>query len=65
MQDIRIERIILVGVPKKFRGSQVTVSQGGKEWTTTVSSSEKGAATRRIIVRDPKVRVGEDWEIQF
>lgn len=65
MQDIRIERIVIVGVPKKFTGSQVTVSQGGKEWTTTVSSSDKGDATRRIIVRDPKVRVGEDWEIQF
>jgi len=65
MQDIRIERIIIVGVPKKFTGSKVTVSQGGKEWTTTVSLLDKGAATRRIIVRDPKVRVGEDWEIRF
>ena len=65
MQDIRIERIIIVGVPKKFTGKQVTVSQGGKEWTTTVGSSGKREATRRIIIRDPKVRVGEDWEIQF
>ena len=62
MQDIRVERIIIVGVPKKFTGNTVTVSQGGQEWDTIVTKFKK---TKSIIIRDPKVRIGEDWEIRF
>lgn len=66
MQDIRIERVIIVGVPKKFAGSKVTVKQGGKEWetSTTVSTSAAGKA-QVLTVRDPDVRIGGDWEIDF
>jgi mannosyl-oligosaccharide alpha-1,3-glucosidase len=66
MQDIRVERVIIVGTPKKFTSSKVTVSQAGKEWTTTVTrmAGEKGKADY-IVIRDPKVRIGEDWEIKF
>ena len=62
MQDIRVERIIIVGAPKKFTGETVKVSQRGQEWDTTVLKYEN---TRSIIIRDPKVRIGEDWEIHF
>ena len=62
MKDIRVERIIIVGVPQKFTGKTVKVSQGGQEWDTIVTKFKK---TRRIIIRDPKVRIGEDWEIHF
>jgi mannosyl-oligosaccharide alpha-1,3-glucosidase len=66
MQDIRVERIILVGIPKKFTGSTVKVIQSGKEWDTTVLKSKSlSGKARSIIIRDPKVRIGEDWEIQF
>jgi len=62
MQDIRIERIIILGVPKNFAGKTIKVTQSGNEWDTTVTYSGKDNS---IIIRDPKVRVGEDWEIQF
>ena len=62
MRDIRIERIIILGVPKKFTGKTVKVLQSGKEWDTMVIRSPK---TESIVIRDPKVRIGEDWEIHF
>ena len=65
MQDIRIERILVVGAPKKYAGKTVTVKQGGKEWTTSTSASATAGKAQVLTVRDPKVRIGEDWEIQF
>lgn len=62
MQDIRIERIIILGIPKNFVGKTVKVTQSEKEWDTTVTMSSK---TKTIVIRDPKVLVGEDWEIHF
>lgn len=66
MQDIRIERIIIVGVPKEFTGDTVKVTQSDREWETSVAEivSSPGKA-RSIIIRDPKVPIGEDWKIQF
>ena len=66
MQNIRIERIILVGVPKKFAGKTVRITQSGNEWNTQVIKSAPAAGkARTIVIRDPKVRIGEDWEILF
>jgi hypothetical protein len=66
MQDIRIERVIIIGVPKKFAGSTVKITQGDEEWETSVSESVASPGkARSIVIRDPKVHIGEDWEIQF
>jgi hypothetical protein len=65
MHDIRVERVIVVGVPKKFTGSKVKVTQNDKEWETTVTLSTTPGKARSIVIRDPKVRIGEDWEIHF
>jgi mannosyl-oligosaccharide alpha-1,3-glucosidase len=65
MHDIRVERVIIVGVPKKFTGSKVKVTQDDKEWETTVTLSTTPGKARSIVIRDPKVRIGEDWEIHF
>jgi hypothetical protein len=65
MHDIRIERVIVVGVPKKFTGSKVKVTQDDKEWETTVTLSTTPGKAKSIVIRDPKVRIGEDWEIHF
>lgn len=65
MKDIRIERIIVVGVPKRFTGKKVQVTQAGHKWETTVTVSETKGKARSIVIRDPKVRIGQDWEIQF
>jgi mannosyl-oligosaccharide alpha-1,3-glucosidase len=60
MHDIRIERIIMVGIPPKYTGDTVSVNQNGKTWETTVTTSPS-----HIIIRDPKVAIAEDWEIHF
>jgi hypothetical protein len=65
MQDIRVERIIVVDVPKKFAGSKVKVMQGGKEWETSTSLSSKPGKAQVLTIRDPNVHIGEDWEIRF
>ena len=64
MHDVRVERVIIVGVQRNFTGRTVKVTQGDNEWDTTVTISISGDV-RTIIVRDPKVRIGEDWEIRF
>lgn len=66
MHDIRVERIIVVGVPKNFAGKTVKVRQGGKEWDAgVISSTSNSAKASSLVIRDPKVRIGEDWEIRF
>ena len=65
MQDIRVERIIVVGVPKKFAGSKVKIMQRGKEWETSTSSVTKQGKARVLTIRNPNVRIGGDWEIHF
>jgi hypothetical protein len=66
MSDIRVERIILVGVPGNYAGKTVKVKQGGKEWTAgVISSTSNSSKASSLVIRDPKVHVGEDWEIHF
>jgi len=63
--ELRVERIIIVGVPKKFTGNTVKVTQGSHTWETTVTTTTTKGKARSIIIRDPKVRIGYDWEIHF
>jgi hypothetical protein len=65
MKDIRVEKIVIVGVPKTFARDTVKVKQGGKEWETTVEIQTPKDKARSITIRDPKVAIGEDWEIHF
>jgi hypothetical protein len=66
MADIRIERIIVVGVPGQYAGKTVKVNQGGKEWNAgVISSTPHSTKASSLVIRDPRVRVGEDWEIHF
>jgi len=66
MHEIRVERIIVVGVPKNFAGKTVKVRQGGKEWdATAISSTSNSPKASSLVIRDPRVRIAEDWEIHF
>jgi len=66
MREIRVERIIIVGVPKNFAGRTVKVKQGGKEWDATViGSTSNSPKASSLVIRDPRVRIAEDWEIHF
>ena len=70
MQDIRIERIIIIGDIESLAKDKVKVIEEEKEWETTVTVSPSFKGTRsniagNIVIRDPKVHVGKNWEIQF
>ena len=68
MKDVRVERIVIIGVPKEWEGIKEVkvIEEGEKErragfmWT----SAEKGKAAW-AVVRDPGVRVGRGWRIEF
>jgi hypothetical protein len=66
MHNIRVERIIVVGVPNNFAGKTVKVRQAGKEWDAGVIRTKSNSAkASSLVIRDPKVCIGEDWEIHF
>ncbi|PIL32749.1 hypothetical protein GSI_04864 [Ganoderma sinense ZZ0214-1] len=63
--DVRVEKIVVLGLPTK--PSSVAV-EGGKElqWTYTdgVAASDKKEGTASVLViRDPKLAVASDWDI--
>lgn len=76
MKDVRIERIILVGAPSEWSSKdQVKIFEeheaeakgsSGNEWKANVQyhPAKDGKATWTVI-RDPGVRVGREWKIDF
>lgn len=67
MRDVRVERVIVVGVGEEWKGKKtVSVKQGSKTWKTEVVVHEgvEGRAAY-AVVRDPKVRIAKDWSIDF
>ena len=67
MKDVVVERIIVVNAPKSWEGrKEVLVREGGKVRMVLVDSfkGEDGGADW-AVVRNPKLRVGEDWSVKF
>ena len=67
MKDVVIERIIIVNAPKVWEGQkEVDVSEGGKGRKVLVDwfKGSEGAADW-AVVKNPRVRVGEDWSMKF
>ncbi|KAF2403160.1 hypothetical protein EJ06DRAFT_580329 [Trichodelitschia bisporula] len=66
MEKVRVERIVLVGVPAGWKSGTVKVTEGGKNWEAEVSvvKGGKGRADT-AVVRDPGVAIGRDWEVVF
>ncbi|SMQ53257.1 unnamed protein product [Zymoseptoria tritici ST99CH_3D7] len=70
MKDVRVEKIVLVGVPDGWVGkTEVTVvEEGGKaerKVAVEVFAKEKEGKAAYAVVRDPEVRVGEGWRVKF
>lgn len=65
--DVRVERIVVVGLSAK--PSNVKLHGGQEliwEYTPGVSSSEKKEGTASLLViKDPKVLITKDWSIEI
>lgn len=72
MENVRVEKIIIVGAPNAWKGkSEVEVSeeQGGKSSPSkkvelTVNEAS-GSTAAWAVVRDPGVKIGAGWKISF
>jgi alpha 1,3-glucosidase len=71
MENVRVEKVIFVGVPESWKGKTSVVvgeegetGSGGKTAPVTFHQGEKGNANW-AVVRDPGVGVGKGWKIEF
>jgi alpha 1,3-glucosidase len=72
MAKVRIEKVIIVGAPKAWKGkTEVTVMEEGakesarKKKVAVEYFEGKGKQASWVEVRDPKVGVGKGWKIDF
>lgn len=72
---LRVEKIVIVGAPKSWKGKSVVsvvdeegadgkVGKGSREVDVSFVEGAKGKADS-AVVRDPKVRIGRGWRIVF
>lgn len=67
MKNVRVEKIILVGVPDDWKDKKtVTVTDKEGEWKVDLEfkKGEKGYANV-ATVRDPKAKVAGDWIVEL
>lgn len=73
MANVRVEKIVVVGAPegwKGLRGVQVSEElEGGKSAPARIAEMEwhakDGGKAAWAVVRDPEVRVGGGWKVEF
>ncbi|ORY19326.1 glycosyl hydrolases family 31-domain-containing protein [Clohesyomyces aquaticus] len=72
MAKVRVEKVIVVGAPKEWKGKkEVVVSEeGAKESARRKKAGfefheASGKSAAWAVVRDPKVAIGKGWRIDF
>ncbi|CAI6307705.1 unnamed protein product [Periconia digitata] len=72
MDKVRVEKVIIVGAPKAWKGKDtVTVMEEGAKESARKKSvvaefhEGKGKAANWLVVRDPKVGISKGWKIDF
>lgn len=67
MKDVRVERVIVIGVTDEWKAkTKVAVKQGSKSWDAKITvHGAVGKAAAYAVVRDPKVAITKDWSIDF
>ncbi len=68
MENIRVEKIVLVNVPGAWEGkSEVKVMEEGKgeKRVEFRYENKEGRRAAWAVVRDPGVTVGRGWEVKF
>jgi mannosyl-oligosaccharide alpha-1,3-glucosidase len=65
MNDVRVDKIIIVGAPVAWDKKEVKVESEGLTWTAKVQyqKAEKGRAAYAIVGR-VDVRIGQDWTVK-
>ena len=66
MQEVYIDKIVIVGAPAEWNKDEVQIQSEGKTWTVKVQyhAAEKGRAAYATVGR-VGAKVGEDWNINF
>ncbi|KAF2859753.1 glycoside hydrolase family 31 protein [Piedraia hortae CBS 480.64] len=59
MADVRVEKVVIVGGTFKA-GQTARIKQGSMETDIQLEGGEN-----HVVVRNPGVRIGEDWEMKF
>jgi alpha 1,3-glucosidase len=70
MEGVRVEKIVIVGVPDEWVGktkAAVKEGNGGKERKVSIEVHAKESAGKAAyaVVRNPGVGVGEGWSVSF
>jgi alpha 1,3-glucosidase len=74
MEDVRVERIVIVGVPETWESwseveiSEEVVGKAKSEGTRKAPMEYYGPVEGRAawaVVRDPAVKIGAGWKVQF
>lgn len=69
MTAVRVEKIVIVGAPKEWKGrSEVKVEEEGAKQTRTAEMkwfAGEGGVANWAVVRDPGTEIGKGWTIEF
>jgi alpha 1,3-glucosidase len=67
MKDVRVEKVVLVGVDDAWLDKEsAKVTVGDKTWDVEVSVTKGQAGKANVaVVRDPKAPITRDWSIEF
>lgn len=67
IKDVRVEKVVVLGLSAKPKSVKVD-GVGALEFTWTEGSAAKGkkeGAASKLVIKDPKVRIVEDWIIDI
>ncbi|KAL2040702.1 hypothetical protein N7G274_006681 [Stereocaulon virgatum] len=67
MDQVRVEKIVVVGAPREWVGKKsVKVVEDGEERSVELGFTRgSGGRASWAVVRDPGVRVGRGWRVEF
>lgn len=65
MDDVHVDKIVIVGAPSSWNKQEVQVRSGDRDWKAKVQyyPAEKGRAAFAVVGR-VGARIGEDWSIE-
>lgn len=66
-KDLRIEKVIILGVSDEWlQKKSVAVTVGAESWTADVTTTKgKEGKPNVLVIRDPKLPVSVDWNLRF
>ncbi|KAG6015238.1 hypothetical protein E4U54_003917 [Claviceps lovelessii] len=66
MQEVYVDRIVVVGAPASLNKQQVSIESEGRTWAVKVDyhAAEKGRAAFAVLGR-VGARIGEDWSMKL